>query len=57
MTARLTPIRVAEREIIRLTQREERLIGELQGIRTARANWQSVLDVLNGDDLDPEEDD
>lgn len=50
---RLTPTRIAEREIQRLWQREERLLGELQAIRSDKARWQSVLDALNG--LHPEE--
>jgi hypothetical protein len=56
MTARLTPIRVAERELQRLTIREDRLIGDLQAVRIDKSRWQSVLDALNGDDPDPEED-
>lgn len=46
--ARLTPTRVAERELERLTQREDRLLSELQAIRIDQARWQSVLDALNG---------
>jgi hypothetical protein len=47
MSARLTPQRVAERELWKLTQREERLLGELAAVRDERKRWTLVLDAAD----------
>ena len=48
MSARLTPVRVAERELSRLTQLEEKLVDELMAVRAEKGRWQTVLDAVNG---------
>jgi hypothetical protein len=54
MSARLTPRRVAEREIERLRDREQRLSVELEDAQAHRARWETVLEALDGDANEPE---
>ncbi len=48
MSARLTPAVVAEREIARCQQRQDRLEAELQTVAIDMSRWQKVLDAING---------
>jgi hypothetical protein len=56
MSTRLTPRRVAEREIERIRGREDRLTNELEDAQAQRARWETVLEALDGDSHhEPEE--
>ena len=49
MSARLTPIAVAERELARCDERLTRLRADLAAVEVDRDRWATVLDALNGD--------
>lgn len=49
MSTRLTPIRIAERELERLAKRETRLATELREVEDERNRWGAVLHALNGE--------
>lgn len=55
MSARLTPERVADRELARIDERRSRLYAELQDLDEERARWEAVLSALNGSHRDDEQ--
>lgn len=55
MSNRLTPQRVADRELERLARRESRLMGELQEVQMERERWAAVLRALEPHDYDEQE--